>query len=165
MRLFTTHTFSAVLHKRLTTVAHFLCLLSLQLPPLLLPLLLLLQTWHRLWVWPADDWLFCLKSRLSFSVKLIVQLVLIWRELPGFIDTGTDPQRQRRLTERDGPRLWYGASSSAPWTDKSQWSELYKAPSTKCYKLMSHLHIHTRTDIFRKQIGNKNNVCNVLWRL
>ena len=30
---------------------------------------------------------------------------------------------------------------------------------------MSHLHIHTRTDIFRKQRGTKNNVCNVLWWL
>ena len=53
-----------------------------QLPHLPLPLLLLLETWHRLWVWPADDWLFCLKSRLSCYVKVIVQLVLIRRDLP-----------------------------------------------------------------------------------
>ena len=37
--------------------------------------------------------------------------------------------------------------------EQSQWSELYEAYSTKCYKLMFHLHIHTHTDIFRKQIG------------
>ncbi len=75
--------FYAVLHKRLTAVApRFLwplcvwecarcgCLLS---PPS--------QTWHRLWVWPADDWLFCLKSRLSWYVRFIGQLVLRRREL------------------------------------------------------------------------------------
>ncbi len=75
--------FSAVSHKRLTAVApRFLwppcvwecarcsCLLS---PPS--------QTWHRLWVWPADDWLFCLKSRLSWCVRFIGQLVLRRREL------------------------------------------------------------------------------------
>ena len=56
-----------------------------------------------------------------------------------------------------------GCGSSALWTDTREWSELYKAPSTKCCKLMSHLHIHTCTDIFRKQIRTKNNVCNVLW--
>ncbi len=37
------------------------------------------QTWHRLWVWPADDWLFCLKSRLS--LWFIGQLVLRRRDL------------------------------------------------------------------------------------
>ena len=56
------------------------------------PLLLLLQTWHLLWVWPADNWLFCLKSRLSFCVRFIVQLVLVRRKLARFIDTGTNPQ-------------------------------------------------------------------------
>ena len=86
---------------------------------------------------------------------------LMRRELARFIDTGTDPHRQRRLTEQVGPRLRYVAVS----TDTSQWSELYKAPSTKCYKLISYLRIHSRTDGFRKQRGNKNNVCNVLWRL
>ena len=62
-------------------------------------------------------------------------------------------------------RCHIGGGSSAPWTDTSQWSELYKVPSTKCYMLMSHLHIHIRTDIFRKQRWTKNNVCNVLWWL
>ena len=55
---------------------------ALQLPPLPLSLLLLHQTWHRLRMWPADDWLFCLKSRLYCYVRFIVQLVLMTREIP-----------------------------------------------------------------------------------
>lgn len=36
--------------------------------------------------------------------------------------------------------------------------------ATKCYKLMPLIfYIHTHMKIFRKQIGTKNHVCNVLW--
>ncbi len=87
MRGFNTHTFSAVFPQFCTNAlqqsllgflwplcvwecARCSCLLS---PPS--------QTWHRLWVWPADDWLFCLKSRLSWCVRFIGQLVLRRREL------------------------------------------------------------------------------------
>ena len=42
-------------------------------------------------------------------------------------------------------RRHIGGGSSAPQTDTSQWRECYKTPSTKCHKLMSHLHIHTCT--------------------
>ena len=55
------------------------------LPSLPLPLLLLLQTWHWLRVWPVDDWLFCLKSRLSCCVRFIAQLVLRRQELAKFV--------------------------------------------------------------------------------
>ena len=48
-------------------------------------------------VWLADDWLFSLTSCHSFCVRFIVQLVLIRRELARFIDTGTDPHRQRSV--------------------------------------------------------------------
>ena len=104
MRRFNTHTFSAVFPQVVQT-SHYsrwvslaaLCPRSLRLPPLPLPLLLQLQTWHQLWVWPADDWLFCLKSRLSFCVRFIVQLVLMRWEIARFIDTG-------RACERSGAR-------------------------------------------------------------
>ncbi len=72
------------LHKRLTAVAlHFSgrsvsALAAAASSPLPSPPS---QTWHRLWVWPADDWLFCLKSRLSWCVRFIGQLVLRRREL------------------------------------------------------------------------------------
>ena len=127
-------------------MAHYsrsVSLATLCLPPLPLTLLLLLQTWHWLWVWPADDWLFCLKSHLSFCVRFIVQLVVMRRELARFIDTGTDPHKQRHLTERVGPRLQCVAGSSAPWTDKSQWSEFYKAPSIVPWVNVSFTHSHS----------------------
>ncbi len=69
VRGFNTRTFfrfSAVLHKRLTAVALRFSGRSVSASsPLPSPPS---QTWHRLWVWPADDWLFCLKSRLSSCV-------------------------------------------------------------------------------------------------
>ncbi len=80
VRGFNTHTFfcTNALQQSLSVSLAALCLRSLRLPPLPSPPS---QTWHRLWVWPADDWLFCLKSRLSWCVRFIGQLVLRRREL------------------------------------------------------------------------------------
>ena len=62
-----------------------------------------------------------------------------------------------RLIELYGPLPRYVkvAGSTAQWTNASECSELFKAHSPKCYKLMPHLHIHTHTDIFMKQRGTK----------
>ena len=57
------------------------------------------------------------------------------------------------------PHIGWGGS--APWTNTSQWSELYKAPSTKCYKLMFLMYTFTHV---QEQRGTKN-VCNILWWL
>ncbi len=80
VRGFNTRTFfcTNALQQSLSVSLAALCLRSLRLPPLPSPPS---QTWHRLWVWPADDWLFCLKSRLSWCVRFIGQLVLRRREL------------------------------------------------------------------------------------
>ena len=66
-------------------------------------------------------------------------------------------------TSTSPPYRWRQLRPVNPNTSKRR--ELSKALSTKCCKLMSHLHIHTHTDIFRKHRGTKNSVWNVLWWL
>ena len=116
MRQFNTHTFSAVLHKWLTSVTQFLwpiyvcsccgCLLS--------PSLSCCCFKHdtSFWVWP--EWLFCLKSRLSFCVRFIVQLVLMRRELARFINTG-------RACEQSAERAKYSQSAERVLIQRPEW--------------------------------------------